>query len=132
MPRSVVFHVCLRDEDIFALGIDGGTAPIGLGESAWLRHELLLRATREPALLVRVTDVLDLRHADAIWSVRTTCVGQLSQKVMCRIGQRPDETFAGLLWALLSDERSDVRCLGIFWCQTWLGQVLESVGRARA
>ncbi|PIE22929.1 MAG: hypothetical protein CSA62_10155 [Planctomycetota bacterium] len=132
MPRSVVFHVCLRDEDILALGLDSQSAPLGLDKSAWLRHELLLHTSREPSLLSWLTDLLDLRYADSIWRVRSTCVGQLSQKVMLRIGRHPDEEFAGLLWALLSDERSDVRCLGIFWCQTWLGQVLESVGRPQA
>ncbi len=110
--RDALFGLCLSDVDLDRLGVRA--AECGCGCSTGLhRRRALLRACLAPGELGRRTgDLLDLRFADVVLSVRSAGPDQLGALIAT---YRRDPITAGLgplLWALLTDTRREVQRVG--------------------
>lgn len=100
----------LTDTDLMAVGCWTAEVRHGLTPTAWCRSHLHVAVQCEDAASQRVTDLLDLRHLDAIVEVRAADLDTLATRTVHALSDR--EGLRGLVWALLTDPRNEVCGLG--------------------
>jgi hypothetical protein len=111
--QAIVLNVCVCDRELVELG-SWVVGPRGPGQSrARLSREHLHRLIRsEPGVARRVGDRLDLAYADTVLLVRTMSPVVASGMVDMWLARPLGAALPGVLWALVTDPRPEVRELG--------------------
>ena len=121
-PQALTFliGVCLSEEDVTRLLAVDTVPPCCRFAVGVSRHNRIHAGCRAGgALARRVTDLLDLRHADLVWEVRTASADAVRARVAEIVREQRVDLYPGALWALLSDGRAVVQVFGgslVFEC----------------
>ncbi len=111
--QAILFQVCLTTEDLMALGVWSEVpASTGLSPAVASRLRLHRSARVDPALLERVTDLLDLRFLNSLSMLRSLTPEELEGVVRHWLAEPNGEALPGLLWSLCTDPRDEAARLG--------------------
>lgn len=113
LTRAALFNLAVGPAELTALEAwPDDDPPHAWSRQVWSRGLLDARCRQEPEVAQRLTDVLDLAHAEAVLSVRACDEQQVTCAVDAWCQEPSGETLPGLLWGLCSDPREAVRAQG--------------------
>jgi hypothetical protein len=139
--RGFVLAICVEDSDIEELGnIEelGDLDESGLmaregcsglfSTAVWTRGRLA-HDEQCTGALHELSVRLDLRYIENVWFVREQCICELRRGLKSYVSRGEEAGFAGLLWALATDGRAQVRHLAHVLAQeTFLRKCRELTG----
>ncbi len=110
---AAVLNLCVSDEDLAGLGLPVDADADDLLESMRARAYLGRACIDHACIARRVGDVLDLHFVSTITHVRSMTVEDIGSILELWRNDPRGEAVPALLWSLCSDEREDVRRLGM-------------------
>lgn len=113
LTQANLFQFCLAEEDLRGLGLwrdEPGRS--GLSPAVWCRVLLHRACHASGAMAGAVSDLLDLRHLDAVVRARCSEPDALAERVEGWVRAPDGAELPGLLWSLCTDPRDDVHALG--------------------
>lgn len=107
---SFVLNLCLSAADVRAV-VGGPCGPTcgHVSNAVWQRNRLHAACCEATPLARRVTDLLDLRHVDALHAIRHAPCALVAGIVRDAVANDRRATWPGLLWAVATDPRPAVR-----------------------
>ncbi|GJM22400.1 MAG: hypothetical protein DHS20C15_23150 [Planctomycetota bacterium] len=116
VARATLFNLCVSDADLLELGVwDESPHASGYSPGVRCRAELHARTQSDEALNRRVRDRLDLQYLDTLMVVRGMDDRCLTETVdsFLEDPEHDPRALPALLYALCTDDRSEVRALGV-------------------
>ena len=137
-PQALTYlvGVCLSDEDSASLlEVDDPPTCCAFAVGVSRHNRIHARCRKDEEFAQRVTDLLDLRHADTVWAVRTSEAEDVRRAVVATVRERRFASYPGLIWASLTDGRPLVQAAGgmlVFECFRAGCESIRSAERAAA
>jgi hypothetical protein len=112
--RDMLLGLCLSpaEQEEFARDCEGGCSCRAGSKESWVRRQLQIASSSRTRVACQITDLLDLRYVDLTQFVRNIEPEEVKEEIERAIVRGIDADLPAFLWALSTDPRPLVRCLG--------------------